>query len=507
MVSPDEDHVQARETVATLITDPEQRRSLLPAVVGMLDHEDPYLRLSAACGVCLAARSEADLVPYLIRRLLDRLQDDGPRGEAVLAFEYLASQFPEAVDEVLQAIREESDTDPLAAVPSGGFRRSDIYSPSMGSEGVGRTRIAGEGEPPGPQQVYSEEADRKEQDGPEYEDEDAPSPGEGDDESRADEPSGEERTADPQAESGDGAATPAETADVGGDATEAVPSDVLAAVLDGPVFDDITIQSTGTHRRFADSYRLLGIVGGREHAVSLRVFDQPSAGRPAFEARLRDALSTWQALDDDGVLRVFDWGIEPRPWAAVSFTAESLSDRDPLSLPVAVRHAHRITAAVERLHARDVVHGGLDPASIAYAGEGIDGSSPTAPRLDNVGVLDAFRFPFDPAAYLDPRYAAPEYFDPAYGGIDHATDIYQVGAVCYRLFARVAPFDVDPADARQHVLGRTPDPPSAHEERVPGVLDQIVGKAMAKQKLTRYETVAQMEQDLRQVRDQVSDDE
>ena len=513
MVPPDPAaYEQARRKVATLVENPAESRSLVPAVVGLLDHEDRHLRLSAACGVCLVATADPDLLSYLFRRLVDRLHDDDARPEVVFAFEYLLTQYPERADEILQGIREDDGREPLAYDRDGGFRRSNIYSPSAGDRGVGRARVAGSGRDPGPQQVYSDDADIEEE-RRKREDETDPQADAGAETDEASEGS-DAPDADPDGsneadDSDDEDGTVGESGDAGrsrstGD--DEVSSEIIAALLDGPVFDDVTLRSADVEGRFADHYRLLGIVRGRETAVDLRVFRYPQRGRTRFVDRLARALETWQALDEDGVVPCYDWGADPRPWAAVNYTGSTLADRGGFRPAVALNHAVTIVGTVARLHAAGVVHGGLEPRSITYTDEADEPAVETPPRIDDVGVLEAFRYPFDPATVLDPRYAAPEYFEDSYGAVDHATDIYHLGAVCYRLFTGRPPYAVDPGAARERVLGAPPPTPSEAEETVPGIVDEVIRKAMARQKLTRYESAAQMEQDLLRVRDQFSTD-
>lgn len=485
---------RARSAVAELIASPEKSRSLLPTVVGMLDHDDRQVRLSAACGICLIGVAEPDLVEYLVRRLVDRLHDDRTRAEAVFPFEYLATQFPQQVDETLQDLREESDREPLAYTRTGGFRRSDAYSQSPDRPDVGRTRMAGAGTDPGPQQVYSDEEDPRDT-GPEEateRDDDAP---ESDSDTGAD------------SEDAGGAGADGQRGEIGRQPGRnwAIDAATLDRIVEHSVFDELTVLAGRERQAYADVYRTLGLLSGREQAVGLRLFTRPDdADRGAFLPALETALSDWAAIDDDNVLSVRDWGLEPRPWAAVAYADGALADRGRLPAEEAAWNAHRIAGAVGTLHARGVVHGGLDPGAIAYTGNVIEDER-AAPLVDNVGLLEPFRYAVDPATCLDPRYAAPEYFDSAFGGIDHATDIYHLGALCYRLFTGHPPFDSDVRDIGERVLQATPTPPSERAE-VPDVVDQVVSKAMATQKLTRYETVAQMEQDLLRVRDHLGHD-
>lgn len=461
----------------------------------MLDHEDRHLRLSAACGVCLIGVADPDLLDYLVRRLIDRLHDDATRAEAVFAFEYLATQFPEEVDETLQEIREESDRDPLAYARKGGFRRSNIYNPTPGNRDVGRTRMAGEGQTAGPQQVYTDDADveaeRRLRDT---------------DEESADQADGETTAEDTDATDSDTRGSDAEQTepDLSDDS---VPTGAINSMVDGSVFDDVTIRAIGTPSRYADRYRLLGIVRGQERAVDLRVFHRPQGGGQDFRRRLDQALEDWSIVTHQNVVSIYDFDHDPYPWVATELAESTLEERGALSQSQAIWNATQIASGLSTLHENNIVHGGIEPRAVAYSEISEEGSEYSKPLVDDIGLVEPYRFPHRPETYLDPRYAAPEYFDPTYGTIDHSTDIYQFGSVCYRLFAGRPPFDVDPTDAGPHVLESLPPPPSEVHETIPTLVDSVIQKAMAKRKLTRYESISQMEQDLLRVGNYLENDD
>jgi serine/threonine protein kinase len=150
-----------------------------------------------------------------------------------------------------------------------------------------------------------------------------------------------------------------------------------------------------------------------------------------------------------------------------------------------------------------VVHAGIDSGNVVYTEDELgDGVQPT---LDNVGLLNAYRHALDPRDYLDPRCAAQEHFDSQHGRIDHATDIYRLGMVVYRLLAGRHPLDGSYGDIREGVLEERPPPPSECPPAPRSAVDEVVAKATAKQKLTRYETAHGLHQDISRIRDAVLD--
>jgi len=255
--------------------------------------------------------------------------------------------------------------------------------------------------------------------------------------------------------------------------------------------------------RYSEDYRALVGQGAQERAIVLRVLDTPdeSAVRSAFEEQARDALARWAGIDDHGhVVTLLDWGVTPRPWLATTFADEALARREVAGPEQALDDAIALAGALCHVHRNDVVHAGIDPGNVVYTDEVMDEAG-RGPLLDNVGLLEVVRHYQNPATVLDPRYAAPEYFGRQFGRIDAATDVYQLGAVVYHLFAGRAPFDGSFGEVRDAVTSPATPVPGDVAPDVPSAVDEVVSKAMATRKLTRYETVDHLQQDLHAIRE------
>lgn len=176
------------------------------------------------------------------------------------------------------------------------------------------------------------------------------------------------------------------------------------------------------------------------------------------------------------------------------------SDLPDWNISETVGTVARLADGLSVLHQYDIVHGGIDPESIAVELEAEAGQHA---RLNNVGLLPVYRWFVDPSSCLDPRFAAPEYFDASFGGVDQATDIYQLGAVLYYLLADQPPYAGSYADVRKQIPGDTQPTPPSESVDVPVFLDGIVSKALGSQKLTRYETAVAFKQDLLDARERI----
>ncbi len=452
--------------VVECLENPAASKSRLPRLVGMFDRDERKRRLCAAWGCCLLA-SELDddsTVEYLVRRLSDRLSEEDISPELTTTLDYLSTRYPEQVETVLDEMNETRGEYGDVPLPRpGNFTRANYYKRDYSRDGVGRTRIEGEGSGES-RRVHDRSRETRQQDDPDS-DSSETEPGEASGQTG---PMAEERTE-------------------------------VTSIAMRSRFDQLHILATRERGRFADIHDALVGVDGEEVAVALRLLHEPTspADQRDFRHRIERRLSEWERVANiDNVVSVLEWGIEPRPWLAAAFTGETLADREQLPPPQALADAVALAGAVSGLHNRGVVHGGLDCQSVIYPEDIVESSTTAVPFLDNVGLMAAFRFHFQPSLLVDPRFAAPEYFDSQYGSIGPSTDIYHLGAVVYYLITGQPPFDGEFETVRSGVLEEKPPAPSTIAEWTPEALDEILSKAMAKQKLTRYETVEHFEQEL-----------
>ena len=94
-----------------------------------------------------------------------------------------------------------------------------------------------------------------------------------------------------------------------------------------------------------------------------------------------------------------------------------------------------------------------------------------------------------------PRYMSPE--QARTGTIDGRTDVYSLGATLYELLTLKPPFDGQSAAELIDQIGRDePVPPRKLQPRTPRDLETVVLKALAKRPADRYQTAAELAEDL-----------
>jgi hypothetical protein len=467
-----------------ILANPTEGPNRLPYLLGLLDGPDPRERLTAATAVCLVVESHPDLVAYAVGRLVDRLDDDAPV-EVAHALDYLAARRPRDVDEAVADLDDAAERRARRRMyrTGGGFARSEYLSPTEGDRTVGRTRVAS-GASEDPRRIYTEDGDA-------------------DRDRRAD---GEDPDDASDGSDGPGSDDPDDRAGVGDAGSRGVTSGTLqlvskrlSAVIQRSRFDDLSVLDERRRGRYGDVCRTAGTVDGEQRAVALTVYRLPD-DRTGFVDGFRAAMADWSEVDDhETVLPVYDWGARPRPWATVEYADVTLAareddPRDPLWT------ALQLTEAVGYAHQHGVVHGAVDPGNVVYRDDVLTDDERRRPLLSNVALAAATGID-RPGRGVDPRYAAPEHYDDRFGRVDHATDVYGLGAVLFRLCTGKHPYDGDPADVRERVLGDGTLTPTDVDADLPGNIDRVVRKATATRKLTRYETVTNLARELRTTRD------
>ncbi|WP_135302449.1 protein kinase domain-containing protein [Haloarcula amylovorans] len=485
MTSDSDGTADPNAVVAAVLTATDVPRDALPTLLGLLDTGDRQVRLGAATALCAVADAHPDTVAYLVGRLLDRTNgDDGLAAD--LALDYLAARFPETVETELDALTGEGTARHRAEQSRPTGRRLE-------KRNVGRIRVAGTRFGDDPRQVYPDD--------PVEETGERNQLADGDEETNPEQSvAGSESTVADADEDEGGTDNEARSGRTIGRRPAATDAEWLSLVEYESRFDALSILAPREHRRYGVAYRTLGVADDEEHAVALRLLHTADTER-AFETALASRLDDWAAVSKtDNVVTLYDWDEEPRHWLATEYTDLTLAERGRFTPTEAAWQAERLANAVTALHEHGVVHTGIDPTSISYYGNVLRDGDRQPPLLNDVGLVDVYRQYTDPAQFLDPRYAAPEYYERRFGRIDHATDIYQLGAVCYRLFTGRPPYTGSFDHVREQVLAPSPPAPSDVAD-VPAAVDDVVGKAMATRKLARYETAAHLTQELRALRE------
>lgn len=202
----------------------------------------------------------------------------------------------------------------------------------------------------------------------------------------------------------------------------------------------------------------------------------------------RTEAATWSRIDDHAnIIDVLGSGALPHPWILLEYMPdgnlrERLDDEVPeaataqkilLGICKAIRHAHR----------HGIVHADLKPENVLFTGD--------TPKIGDWGLAKVLLEHSTSIEGLTPSYSAPEQLDPdQYGSVDDTTDVYQLGIIGYELLTGEIPYKrANPAGTVTAILNDTPTPPTEHNSALPPSVDDVIMTAIAKEKNDRYESV------------------
>ncbi|MFO1412903.1 MAG: protein kinase [Burkholderiales bacterium] len=217
----------------------------------------------------------------------------------------------------------------------------------------------------------------------------------------------------------------------------------------------------------------------------------------AFERRFfREAKSAGR-LNHPNIVTIYDVGKAGDVAYIAMEYLDGRSLREVLDSGVVMAHdkvadiAAQVADGLAFAHSQQVVHRDVKPANIMVLHTG-------RVKITDFGIalLPTGTRTLTANVFGSPRYTSPEQVMGR--TVDGRADIFSLGAVLYEMLTGLPPFSADDLNGiLKQVLSEPTPPPSTHNPTIPAAFDHIVGKALAKDPLDRYQDAAEMAADLR----------
>jgi serine/threonine protein kinase len=236
--------------------------------------------------------------------------------------------------------------------------------------------------------------------------------------------------------------------------------------------------------------------------VAIKVLNTVMAQDTEFVARFRQEALAAGGLDHPNILRIYDAdAFEGRQYIVMAYApggtlTQRLRKGGAMPYDEAADTVSHIADALHYAHRRGIVHRDIKPSNILLDEEG-------RPLLADFGVAQAVssgpRLTQTGSSIGTPDYMSPEQAEGQ--RVDGRSDLFSLGIVLYQMATGKMPFQADTSMAIMfQVVHQTPAPPRAVNPAIPGYLDSIIQKALAKQPDARFQTGQEMAQALRERR-------
>jgi tetratricopeptide (TPR) repeat protein/predicted Ser/Thr protein kinase len=198
-------------------------------------------------------------------------------------------------------------------------------------------------------------------------------------------------------------------------------------------------------------------------------------------------------------------------------TVQELLREGPIDPVKAIRLLEDTLSGLSEAHRHGIIHRDIKPSNIMIDERGtvkildfgLAKRKGLAPHGSSSSPEDQPTMLMSPELTLPgeimgtPAYMSPEQMKDE--DVDGRSDVFGCGVLLYRCVAGRAPFQGrSSAEVLGEVLHVTPEPPSKLNPAVPRGLDAIILKALEKNPASRFQTAAEMQEQLRQLRETLS---
>jgi serine/threonine protein kinase/tetratricopeptide (TPR) repeat protein len=227
-----------------------------------------------------------------------------------------------------------------------------------------------------------------------------------------------------------------------------------------------------------------------------------------YSARFEREARAASALNHPNICAIYDVGdMEGRPFLVLELlegkTLRECISGKPLDIGTTIALGTQISEALEEAHAKGVVHRDIKPANIYVTDRGhakildfglaseVERNDPAGSTSPTQEVLTKPGSVMGTMAYMSPEQARGQL-------LDARTDLFSFGAVLYEMVTGRPPFwGSTAAVIFDALLNQDPAPASDLNPELPLGLQEVIAKALKKDRTERYQTASAIGGDLK----------